>query len=141
MALFTGETVASEVRADGKTYIYRALGGVNIDLSTGGAADLAGAKTNATSGVGAHKTAVGLIKSAYGDIITALAGAPGGTHADTDGAGNAVTINEYTVSGQTYYVPSTEVATVDTRYDEWVANIDLDRTHDDDLVTAIAALV
>ena len=144
MALATGETVSYETR-DGKMYVYRALGGVKVDLSTSGEASLADAKTNATTGVGNHKTAVGVTKTLYGGRITALAGAATRTHAGTDINGSAITINEYDISegGVTYtfYVPSTKVAAEDARYNVFVANIDLDRAHDDDLVTAIATLV
>lgn len=139
-ALLPGETVTSEVRDDGKTYIYRSFEGVKVDISTVGSANLADAKTDATTAVGNHKTAIGVVKAGYGDMITALAAAPGGTHLDTDAFGNQITINEYTVSGLVYYVPSTEVAAVDALHDEWVANIDLNRTHDDDITAAIAAL-
>ena len=140
MALAADETVSYEVRDDGKTYIYRALGGVKIDLSMSGEANLADAKTNANAAVAAHKTAIGTTKTNYNNIITDIALAADGTHAGTDNEGVATTINEYNVDGKTYYVESTEVAAMDTQLDEWVANIDLDATHDDDLTTAITAL-
>lgn len=144
MGLAAGETVSYETRDNGKVYVYRSLGGVKVDLVSVGSADLADAKTEANTIIGNHKTAVGTIKTLYNGRITALAGAATKTHADTDNEGNAITINEYDiVEGgvtNTYYVQSTQTATVDAEYDTMVVNIDLNRTHDDDLVTAVNAL-
>lgn len=139
MALAAGETVAYETRGDSKVYIYRSLGGVKIDLNSGDV-DLATAKTNANAVVAAHKTAVGTTKTNYNNLIADIAAVADGTHAGTDNFGAATIINEYTGTGKTFYVESTEVAAMDTQLDGWVANIALDETHDDDLTTAITAL-
>lgn len=140
MTLAIGETVSYETR-DGKVYVYRSLGGVKVDLSTSGEANLADAKTNANTAVAAHKTAIGTAKTNYNNLITDIAAVADGTHGGTNNNGAVTTINEYTGTGKTFYVESTEVAAMDTMLDGWVANIALDETHDDDLTTAITALV
>ncbi len=140
MTLAAGETVSYETRADGLVYVYRSLGGVKVDLGSGGQVDLATAKTNANTTVANHKTAIGTSKTGYNNLITDIAAAADGTHAGTNNGGAVTTINEYTGTGKTYYVESTEVAAMDTLLDSWVASIVLDETHDDDLTTAITAL-
>ena len=142
MALAAGETVAYETRevnGQNLVFVYRSLGGVKVDLNSGDA-DLATAKTSANSNVATHKTSIGTAKTNYNNLITDIAAVANGTHAGTDNFGAATIINEYTGTGKTFYVESTEVAAMDTQLDGWVANIALDETHDDDLTTAITAL-
>ena len=143
MGLATGETVSYETR-DGKVYIYRALGGKKIDLSTEGEADLVKAKTNATTNVDNHKTAIGSNKTIYDSRVAALAGEATRTHEIVDNFGDTVTINEYDIEEdgliKTFFVPLSDVSTVSSSWDEDKNNVLLDQTHDDDLITAIAAL-
>ena len=144
MGLATGETVSYETRS-GKVYVFRSLGGKKVDLSTAGEADLTDAKANATTNVGNHKTAVNSFKTIYTNRVTALAGAPTRTHEITDSFGVTVTVNEYDLSEdgvtKTFFVPLDYVTLKSTEWEENKTNVSLDQTHDDDLVTAIAALV
>ena len=143
MGLATGETVSYETRS-GKVYVFRSLGGKKVDLSTSGEADLANAKTNATTNVTNHKTAVNASKTIFTNRVTALAGAPTRTHEIVDSFGATVTVNEYDISEggitKTFFVPLSDVSTASTSWEANKTNVSLDQTHDDDLITAIAAL-
>ena len=143
MALATGETVSYETR-DGKVYVFRSLDGKKVDLSTSGEADLADAKTNATANVTAHQTAVGANKTIFTNRVTALDGVATRTHEIVDSFGETVTVNEYDIEEdgvtKTFFVPLSDVSKASSEWEANKTNVSLDQTHDDDLITAIAAL-
>ena len=133
-----GSTVTSAACGVSDTCVLYNLGGTSLTVGSG--ANLAAAKTSGSDWCDAQVTAYGTIKTSYQDMTTALAGAPGATHAGTDGWGTAITINEYTVGGVVYYLQSTEVSADTTHYNELITNVNNAVTFLGDLKAAVNAL-
>jgi len=101
-----------------------ANGGVSVMYTGYGFTTLADAKTAAIAYCDAQIVELGTQKTNYQAVVTALAGAPSGTHSIVDAFGDTITINEYSVSGKTYFVPESDVTGESSRWTERIANID-----------------